>query len=94
MIDVYSWPTPNGHKVHILLEECALPYRAHAIDIGAAKRIKGELLLTEPVALMQSLKELLLNAAELKKMSEAAKTYSVKHQGATNRILAALDQTS
>ena len=22
MIDVYSWPTPNGHKVHIMLEEC------------------------------------------------------------------------
>jgi GST-like protein len=27
-IDVYSWPTPNGHKVHIMLEECGLPYRA------------------------------------------------------------------
>ena len=34
MIDVYSWPTPNGHKVHIMLEECGLPYRAHAVDIG------------------------------------------------------------
>ena len=65
-----------------------------AIDSGAAKRIKGELLLTEPIALMESLKELLLNTAELKKMSEAAMTYSVKHQGATNRILAALDQTN
>nr|WP_216860667.1 3-deoxy-D-manno-octulosonic acid transferase [Polynucleobacter sp. AP-Capit-er-40B-B4] len=63
-----------------------------AIDIGAAKRIMGELLLTEPIALMESLKELLLNTAELKKMSEAAKTYSVKHQGATNRIVAALDE--
>jgi 3-deoxy-D-manno-octulosonic-acid transferase len=63
-----------------------------AIDCGAAKRIKGELLLTEPIALMESLKELLLNTAELKKMSEAAKAYSVKHQGATNRILVALDQ--
>jgi 3-deoxy-D-manno-octulosonic-acid transferase len=65
-----------------------------AIDSGAAKRIKGELLLTEPIALIESLKELLLNTAELKKMSEAAKTYSVQHQGATNRILAALDQTN
>ena len=63
-----------------------------AIDSGAAKRIKGELLLTEPIALMESLKELLLNTAELKKMSEAAKDYLVKHQGATNKILAALDQ--
>ena len=29
MIEVYSWATPNGHKVHIMLEECGLPYRAH-----------------------------------------------------------------
>ena len=35
MIDVYSWPTPNGHKIHIMLEECGLPYTLHAIDIGA-----------------------------------------------------------
>jgi len=26
MIDVFSWPTPNGHKVHIMLEECGLAY--------------------------------------------------------------------
>ena len=35
MIDLYSWPTPNGHKVHIMLEECALPYEAHRVDIMA-----------------------------------------------------------
>ncbi|WP_281776561.1 3-deoxy-D-manno-octulosonic acid transferase [Polynucleobacter sp. KF022] len=63
-----------------------------AIDSGAAKRVKGELLLTEPIALMESLKELLLNTAELRRMSEAAKAYSVKHQGATKKILVALDQ--
>jgi len=63
-----------------------------AIDSGAAKRIKGELILTEPIALMESLKELLLNTAELIRMSEAAKAYSVEHQGATSRILAALDR--
>ncbi len=33
MIDVYSWPTPNGHKVHITLEEVGLEYRVHAINI-------------------------------------------------------------
>ncbi|ATA23864.1 glutathione S-transferase [Brenneria goodwinii] len=37
MIDLYSWNTPNGRKVSILLEELALPYRVHAVDIG-----KGE----------------------------------------------------
>ncbi len=33
MIDVYTWPTPNGHKVHIMLEETGLPYTVHPIDI-------------------------------------------------------------
>ena len=37
MIDLYTWTTPNGRKVSIMLEETGLPYRAHAIDIG-----KGE----------------------------------------------------
>ncbi|MDE2095170.1 MAG: glutathione S-transferase family protein, partial [Burkholderiales bacterium] len=35
MIEVYSWATPNGHKVHVMLEECGLPYRVTPIDIGA-----------------------------------------------------------
>src|SRR5258708_25589211 len=35
MIELYSWPTPNGHKVHIMLEETRLPYTVHAVDIGA-----------------------------------------------------------
>jgi len=34
MIDFYTWTTPNGRKVSIMLEECALPYRVHKIDIG------------------------------------------------------------
>jgi 3-deoxy-D-manno-octulosonic-acid transferase len=63
-----------------------------AIQTGAAKRIEGDLLPTESIALMQALKALLLNAAELASMSQAAKTYSIDHQGATRRILAALDQ--
>jgi GSH-dependent disulfide-bond oxidoreductase len=33
MIDLYTWGTPNGRKVSIMLEECALPYRVHPIDI-------------------------------------------------------------
>ena len=62
-----------------------------AIQTGAAKRIRGELILSEPIALMEALKELLLNTAKLAKMSAAAKAYSIEHQGATKRILAALD---
>ena len=37
MIDLYTWPTPNGHKVHIMLEETGLEYRVHPIDIGAGE---------------------------------------------------------
>lgn len=33
MIDLYTWKTPNGRKVHIMLEECGLPYRVHTINI-------------------------------------------------------------
>jgi 3-deoxy-D-manno-octulosonic-acid transferase len=65
-----------------------------AISAGAAKRIQGDLLLGESLALTEALKSLLLNNSELAKMSEAAKTYSLAHQGATNRILASLDQQS
>lgn len=48
MIDLYSWPTPNGHKVHIMLEECALPYRVHPVDIGAGDQFSPEFLSVSP----------------------------------------------
>ena len=48
MIEVYSWATPNGHKVHIMLEECALPYRVHAVDIGAGEQFAPEFLAISP----------------------------------------------
>ncbi len=48
MIEVYSWATPNGHKVHIMLEECGLPYRVHAVDIGAGDQFKREFLAISP----------------------------------------------
>lgn len=48
MIDVYSMATPNGHKVHIMLEECALPYRAHNIDIGEGDQFSPEFLSISP----------------------------------------------
>ena len=48
MIEVYSWPTPNGHKVHIMLEECGLPYRVHAVDIGAGDQFKPGFLAISP----------------------------------------------
>ena len=48
MIDVYSWPTPNGHKIHIMLEECGLPYTVHAVDIGAGDQFKPAFLKISP----------------------------------------------
>ena len=47
-IDVYSWPTPNGHKVHIMLEECGLPYVAHPIDIGKGDQFDADFLAISP----------------------------------------------
>jgi glutathione S-transferase len=48
MIDLYSTATPNGHKVHILLEELGLPYRVHHIDIGAGDQFKSDFLAISP----------------------------------------------
>ena len=48
MIEVYSWATPNGHKVHIMLEECALPYRVKAVDIGAGAQFDADFLAISP----------------------------------------------
>ncbi len=48
MIEVYSWATPNGHKVHIMLEECGLPYRAIPVDIGAGDQFAPDFLAISP----------------------------------------------
>jgi GST-like protein len=48
MIDLYTWPTPNGHKIHIMLEECGLPYNVIPIDIGAGDQFKPEFLKISP----------------------------------------------
>ena len=48
MIDLYSWPTPNGHKIHIMLEECGLPYRVHPVNISANEQFKPEFLAISP----------------------------------------------
>ena len=48
MIDVYSTATPNGHKVHIMLEECGLPYRLHHINIGEGDQFKPDFLAISP----------------------------------------------
>lgn len=48
MIDLYTWTTPNGRKVSIMLEEVGLPYRAHAIDITKGDQFGEEFLKISP----------------------------------------------
>ena len=42
MIDLYTWTTPNGRKVSIMLEECGLPYTVHAVNIREGQQFKPE----------------------------------------------------
>lgn len=48
MIELYTWSTPNGRKVSIMLEEVGLPYRVHPIDIGAGEQHRPEFLAISP----------------------------------------------
>jgi GSH-dependent disulfide-bond oxidoreductase len=52
VIKVYSWPTPNGHKVHIMLEECGLrlgrDWEAIPVNIGAGDQFKADFLAISP----------------------------------------------
>jgi GST-like protein len=48
MIDFYYWPTPNGWKVSIMLEECELDYRMVPVNIGKGDQFKPEFLAISP----------------------------------------------
>ena len=48
MIDLYTWSTPNGRKVSIMLEEVELPYEVHPINIGQGDQFKPEFLAVSP----------------------------------------------
>jgi GST-like protein len=48
MLDLYTWTTPNGRKVSIMLEEIGLPYRAIAVDINANEQFQPEFLAISP----------------------------------------------
>lgn len=48
MIDLYYWPTPNGWKVTIMLEECGLDYRVHEVDIGRGDQFTPKFLRISP----------------------------------------------
>lgn len=48
MIDLYYWPTPNGHKITIFLEETGLDYQIHPVHIGQGDQFKPEFLKISP----------------------------------------------
>ena len=48
MIDLFYWPTPNGHKITLFLEETGLPYRIEAVNIGAGDQFKSGFLAIAP----------------------------------------------
>ena len=48
MIDLYTWTTPNGRKVSIMLEECGLPYTTHAINIGKDEQFTPQFIALNP----------------------------------------------
>ena len=48
MIDVYYWPTPNGWKITLMLEECALPYTVKPVNIGRGEQFSPAFLAISP----------------------------------------------
>ena len=48
MIQLYTWSTPNGRKVSVMLEEVSVPYRVHAIDITAGDQFNPDFLAISP----------------------------------------------
>ena len=48
MIQLWTWPTPNGHKAHIMLEELGLPYEVVPVNIGGGDQFKPEFLAITP----------------------------------------------
>jgi GST-like protein len=48
MIDLYTWGTPNGRKISIMLEEVGLPYRVHSVDITKDEQFKPDFLAISP----------------------------------------------
>jgi GST-like protein len=48
MIELYYWPTPNGHKITMFLEEAGLPYEIRPVDISAGDQFKPEFLAISP----------------------------------------------
>ena len=48
MIELYTWETPNGRKISIMLEECGLPYKVHKVHLGEGEQFMPEFIALNP----------------------------------------------
>jgi GST-like protein len=48
VIHLYYWPTPNGHKITLFLEEAGLPYELHGVNIGKGEQFNPDFLKISP----------------------------------------------
>ena len=80
MIDLYYWPTPNGHKITMFLEEAEVDYAIHPIDISAGDQFKPEFLAISPNNRMPAIVDL--------EPSDGGKPISVLKSGAILTYLA------
>src|SRR5690349_25072484 len=55
MIELYTWSTPNGRKVSVMLEECALAYNVHKINIGSGEQFDPDYVAINPNAKIPSI---------------------------------------
>src|SRR5947208_11431038 len=55
MIELYTWSTPNGRKVSVMLEECGLAYNVHKINIGAGDQFAPDYVAINPNAKIPSI---------------------------------------
>ena len=74
MIELYYWPTPNGHKITMFLEEAELEYTIHPVDISAGDQFKPEFLAISPNNRMPAIVDL--------KPNDGGKPISVFESGA------------
>jgi GST-like protein len=80
MIDLYYWPTPNGHKVTMFLEETGTPYTIHAVNIGKGDQFQPDFLKISPNNRMPAIVD--------QKPADGGKPVSVFESGAILQYLA------
>lgn len=57
MLTLYTFPTPNGRKASVMLEEVGLPYKVHRVDLQAGENKRPEFLATSPITKIPALVE-------------------------------------